>query len=156
MVSSCLCFLRHCPVILTFLTTFPPYLNHQVLGESNWVRLKGRIPLTHTLIKIGASLECECCLWIVGVRVSQYTMWVWVDTYWVVSCTHSEWASVHSLSVSVSELFEYRRKNWLCYVFWHVLSIFAYNYCNIINKPSFMSFGVNFWGVLDCSGFLTT
>ena len=83
MVSSCLCcFWRHCPLILIFLTTFPPCLN-QV--ESNWVRLKGGIPLTHTLIKIGAPLECEWCLWIVGVWVSHCTRRVWVDTHewWV-------------------------------------------------------------------------
>jgi hypothetical protein len=30
--------------------------------EFNWVWLKGRIPLTHTLAKIWTSFECEYCL----------------------------------------------------------------------------------------------
>jgi hypothetical protein len=60
---------------------------------------------------IWASLECQCCFWIAGGLVSYLTMWLLIlqllknsiDTQGKLRL------NLHSLSVSVSELSEYRR-----------------------------------------------
>ena len=71
---------------------------------------------------IWASLECQCCFWIAGglVPCEYYCMWLLVSTMWLLTLqlfknsfdTQGKLSlNLHSLSVSVSELLEYRRKS---------------------------------------------
>jgi hypothetical protein len=63
---------------------------------------------------IWASLECQYCFWIAGGLVPYHTMWLLtlqlfknnIDT----QAQGKLRLNLHSLSVSVSELLEYRRK----------------------------------------------
>jgi hypothetical protein len=72
-----------------------------------------RILKAHSMSRgsIRASLECHCCFWIAGGLVSYLTMWLLTLQLFKNSVDTQEklWLNLHSLSVSVSELLEYRR-----------------------------------------------
>jgi hypothetical protein len=77
---------------------------------------------------IWASLECQCCFWIAGGLVPYLTMWL-LTLQLFKNSTDTQGKlrlNLHSLSMSMSELLEYRRVSLRhCHVVMHV--------CNTVN-----------------------
>jgi hypothetical protein len=69
---------------------------------------------------IWASLECQCCFWTAGGLISYLTMWLLTLQLFKnsINTQGKLRLNLHSLSVSVSELLEYRRKK--CIIFCNI------------------------------------
>jgi hypothetical protein len=86
--------------------------------------------------------------WRVSSHIVRYDMTSGLQLFKNSNDTREKLAQIELPLIECEREWAFRMQAYACSVFWHVLSIFAYNYYNL-NKPNFMPFAVNFRGVLN-------